>query len=127
MATEMVVELENAEVITAQMAATKVMKLQQITGGFIMRKDVYEADGSVKSQNVTFPLGTEKLDVCMDLIDRYVDSHKLIVGCRFVWEINQIDAELTRRDIKHGIIRGWYLVRNVARYDGSFRTQTISE
>ena len=106
MATEMVVELENSEVITASMAATKVMKLQQITGGFIMRKDVFDCNGSTKSQNVTFPLDGEKLEVCMDLVDRYIDNHKIIIGCRFVWEINQIDAELTRRNIKHGIIRG---------------------
>jgi len=108
MATEMIVELENEERITASMAAVKVMKLQQITGGFIMRKDEYldEATGTVKANNITFPVGTEKLDVCMDLVNRYVEYHKLIIGCRFVWEINQISEQLTKAGIKHAIIRG---------------------
>jgi SNF2 family DNA or RNA helicase len=90
------------------MAAIKVMKLQQITGGFIMRKDEYldETTGQVKVNNITFPVGTEKLDVCMDLIDRYVEHHKIIIGCRFVWEINQISERLTKAGIKHAIIRG---------------------
>lgn len=108
MATEMIVELENEERITASMAAVKVMKLQQITGGFIMRKDEYldETTGTVKANKMTFPVGTEKLDVCMDLVDRYVEHHKLIIGCRFVWEINQISERLTKAGIKHAIIRG---------------------
>jgi len=108
MATEMIVELENEERITASMAAVKVMKLQQITGGFIMRKDEYldETTGLVKANKMTFPVGTEKLDVCMDLVDRYVEHHKLIIGCRFVWEINQISERLTKAGIKHAIIRG---------------------
>ena len=104
----MIVELENEERITASMAAVKVMKLQQITGGFIMRKDEYldETTGTVKANKMTFPVGTEKLDVCMDLVDRYVEHHKLIIGCRFVWEINQISERLTKAGIKHAIIRG---------------------
>lgn len=108
MAEEMIAEISETERITASMAAIKVMKLQQITGGFIMRKDEYldETTGQVKVNNITFPVGTEKLDVCMDLINRYVEHHKIIIGCRFVWEINQISERLTKAGIKHAIIRG---------------------
>jgi SNF2 family DNA or RNA helicase len=108
MATEMVAELENAEVITAKMAATKILKLQQITGGFIMRKDEYldESSGTVKSNNITFPVGSEKLDVCMDLVDRYIGDHKLIIGARFKWEIAQLECALQRKGISYATIKG---------------------
>lgn len=106
MATEMIAELENEEVVTVSMAATKVLKLQQITGGFMMRKDEYLEGDQVKTRNVTFPIGTEKLDVFMDLIKRYVPDHKIIVGCRFVWEIQQIESRLQKSGIGYATIRG---------------------
>jgi SNF2 family DNA or RNA helicase len=107
MATEMIAEIDEAEVVTASMAATKVLKLQQITGGFIMRKDEYvDTEGNLKTQQVTFPVGTEKLDVCMDLINRYVEHHKIIIGCRFIWEISQLESRLSKSGIGHATIRG---------------------
>lgn len=107
MATEMIAEIDATEVVTAPMAAVKVLKLQQITSGFVMRTDEYMDENNVPHKNrVTLPVGTEKLDVFMDLVDRYVDDHKLIVGCRFIWEINQISERLTKHNIKHSIIRG---------------------
>ena len=106
MAEEMIVELENEETITASMAAVKVMKLQQITGGFIMKTEEKLVNDQVIKEKLTFPVGTEKLEVCMDLIDRYVDTQKIIIGCRFVCEIDQISMRLRDSNITHEIIRG---------------------
>lgn len=97
MAKEMIVELDNMETVTAAIAAVKSGKLQQICGGFLMRTDVVMVDDKPKKQPVTFPVGTEKLDVFMDLIDKYIDEHKIIVGCRFIWEINQIRLRLEKK------------------------------
>lgn len=107
MAQEMIAEIDDTEVVTASMAATKVLKLQQITGGFIMRKDEYlDENNQVRTQQVTFPVGTEKLDVCMDLIKRYVDDHKIIIGCRFIWEISQLESRLSKLGVNFATIRG---------------------
>lgn len=106
MAKEMIAELDNMEIVTAAIAAVKAGKLQQITGGFIQRTDKYLEGDKVKKQAVTFPVGTEKLDVFMDLVDRYVEEHKLLVGCRFLWEIAQIEQRLTKAGIKFVTIKG---------------------
>jgi SNF2 family DNA or RNA helicase len=107
MATEMMAELSETEVVTASMAAVKVMKVQQITGGFLMTADEYvDEKGIARKSKVTYPVGTEKLDVCMDLIDRYVEDHQLIIGCRFRWEVAQISLRLDNAGIRHAIIQG---------------------
>ena len=107
MVDEMVAELDDYEVVTASMAAVKVGKLQQLTGGFIIRTDKYlDENKQVVKQRVYFPVGTEKLDVFMDLIDVYVENHKILVGCRFIWEVTQIQARLTKKGIDHVVIKG---------------------
>jgi SNF2 family DNA or RNA helicase len=107
MAKDMIAELDNMESVTAAIAAVKATKLQQITGGFLMRTDIYkDPDGKPVKQRVTFPVGTEKLDVFMDLIDRYVDNHKILVGCRFLWEIAQIESRLAKAGVKYVTVKG---------------------
>ncbi|MCU7521960.1 MAG: DEAD/DEAH box helicase [Ignavibacteria bacterium] len=107
MAEEMIAELENLEVVTAAIAAVKATKLQQITGGFLMRTDTFEGpNGEPKKQQVAFPVGTEKLDVFMDLVTRYIDDHKILVGCRFLWEISQIESRLKKRGVRYVTVKG---------------------
>ena len=107
MAEELIVQLESGDVIDAKMKAVSLMKLQQITGGFIQKQDVYLNDKEeVVKQNVYFPLGGEKLEVLSDLIDRYVDEHKIIIGCRFLWEIAQIEMMLKRKKVDFRTIKG---------------------
>lgn len=106
MATDMIAELDNEEVITAAMAASKVIKLQQITGGFIMRKDEYLEGDMIKTRTSTFPVGDEKLKVCKELVEKHITKDKIIIGCRFVWEINQIAEMLEKSKIGYKIIRG---------------------
>lgn len=60
----------------------------------------------VIKQNVYFPLGGEKLEVLEDLLDRYVEEHKIIIGCRFLWEIAQIELMLKRKKVGFRTIRG---------------------
>ena len=106
MAKHLVVELENDETITAQMAATKIIKLQQICGGFLMRMDKYMDGDEVKKQRVTFPVGTEKLDACVDLVEQHIEEHKFIIGCRFIWEIESLKLALMRKGHGVAMIKG---------------------
>ena len=71
-----------------------------------MKTEERLVNDQVIKEKLTFPVGTEKLEVCMDLIDRYVDTQKIIIGCRFVWEIDQISMRLRDSNITHEIIRG---------------------
>ncbi len=106
MSEQMIAELDNLEVVSVKIAMTKVGKLQQIAGGFIQRIDKYMVGDKVKKQRVTFPVGSEKLEVFMDLVDRYVDNHKILVGCQYLWEIRQIELRLEKRGVSYVTIKG---------------------
>lgn len=106
MANELIVMLEAGGVVDAVNKAVSLMKLQQITGGFLQKEDVYLNDNNeVIKQKVYFPLGGEKLEVLEDLIDRNME-HKIIIGCRFLWEIAQIELMLKRKGIEFATIKG---------------------
>ena len=106
MAEELLTELEEGTII-ASMAAIKALKLQQITGGFLMQTEEYlDENGVARKQKFTYPVGTEKLDVLSELVDKYVQKNKIIIGCKFIWEITQISDRLNKAGIEHGIIRG---------------------
>lgn len=107
MAKEMIVELENMEVVTAATAMVKVGKLQQICGGFLTKQEVFmREDGTPEKRSIKFPVGTEKLDIFMDLVRQYVDHHKILVGCRFLWEIGQIQLRLEKAGIPYVTVKG---------------------
>lgn len=122
MAEEMIAELDNLECVTAAMAAVKTGKLQQITGGFLQRTDIAMVNDKPQKNTVCFPVGTEKLDVFMNLIDRYIDNHKMIVGCRFLWEINQIALRLTKAKIDFEVIKGGVSGEDRTRIKRRFQT-----
>ena len=123
MAEELVLELENDEEITAAMAATKIIKLQQICGGFVMRTDDVIIDGQLKQNRVTFPIGSEKLDACVDLVEQHITKHKFIIGCRFIWEIDQLKTRLRKKGWKVGVIRGGVSVANREYIENAFQTR----
>lgn len=108
MADEMLAELDNNEKVTASLAATKVIKLQQITGGFL--QDIVTTgvdEDKVLTEKKTYYVGAqEKLQVMKELIDMYSLEHKIIVGCRFLTEIAMIAAYLEKEKIGFHIIKG---------------------
>jgi SNF2 family DNA or RNA helicase len=75
METQMWTEIEGKEV-NAQIVLTKLMKLAQITGGF-----VNSDDGTVVEAN------TAKLDALRDLIESYPKGKKLVIFANFRAEI----------------------------------------
>lgn len=91
-------ELENGGQITAPTVLTKLLRLQQFTGGFI------QADGGLKPQHVF----DGKLKALEEILDDYVidAGKKLVVFCRFRPEIDLIQALLEKKKIRYCSIYG---------------------
>lgn len=76
---ESVAELENEEQVTATTVLTKLLRLQQLCGGFL------QTDESDTVEQV----GTEKLEAIKDIVEDYVlyAGKKLVIFARFVPEV----------------------------------------
>lgn len=91
-------ELENGEVITANTVLTKLLRLQQFTGGFIQPDDgagpEFVYDG--------------KLHALEDIIDDYVsgEGKKLVIFCRFRPEVDLITKIVQKKKIGMQAIYG---------------------
>lgn len=124
MAEEMIAEIED-DVIDAKMAAVKVMKLHQITGGFIQKTEIvgHEGDKVIKEKRVYSVGEQEKLAVFKDLvIDQLEGDHKIIVACAFITEITTISAWLNTKKIDHRVIRGGVSGEERAQIKRDFQT-----
>lgn len=79
---ESIVELENEETITATTVLTRLLRLQQLTGGFLIK------DG----EDVPEQISTAKLEALKDIIKDYVleARKKLVVFARFLAEVDAI-------------------------------------
>lgn len=75
-------ELEDGEHITATTVLTKLLRLQQLTGGFLVKDDAEKPE----------QVSTAKLDALKDIITDYVveGGKKLVVFARFIPEVMAI-------------------------------------
>ena len=91
-------QLESGGHITAATVLTRLLRLMQLTGGFIQED---EADRPR-------PASTAKLDALADLLEDYVQEggHKLVIFARFRAEILAIMGLLHKKRIRHGCIYG---------------------
>ena len=91
-------ELENGEHVTASIVLTKLLRLMQLTGGFV------QADGGDRPRSA----GSAKLDALADILEDYVQEagQKLVVFARFRPEIAAICRLLEGRGIRYGRIDG---------------------
>lgn len=91
-------ELENGGQITAPTVLTKLLRLQQFTGGFI------QADEGIKPEFVF----KGKINALEDILDDYVISagKKLVIFCRFRPEIDLISDSLKKKKIRFASIYG---------------------
>ena len=91
-------ELESGGCVTASIVLTKLLRLMQLTGGFV------QADGSDCAQQA----GSAKLDALADILEDYVQEagQKLVVFARFRPEIAAICQLLEQRGIRYGRIDG---------------------
>lgn len=84
------------QTVTVEMAATRMMKLQQICQGFVISDDK-----EVRHFNDT------KTAALAEMISGTYSAYKLVVWCRFTYEIERLCEQLTKLGIPH------------LRYDGS--------
>lgn len=79
---ESVASIEGEGTITATTVLTKLLRLQQLTGGFLVK------DGDDKPEQVS----TSKLDALKDIIQDYVidGGKKLVIFARFIPEVDAI-------------------------------------
>lgn len=86
-------ELDGGE-ITAALITTRLLRLQQLTGGFV------QYDGEIKPRQI----GTSKLDALEEIVDDYcIDGgKKLVVFARFIPEIYAICEMLNKKKIPDG-------------------------
>ena len=91
-------ELEDGGSVSAPTVLTKLLRLQQFTGGFI------QADESLKPELVF----KGKFNALEDILDDYVidAGKKLVVFCRFRAEIDLIQKLLEKKKIKYCSIYG---------------------
>lgn len=88
-------ELSDGGTITATTVLTKLLRLQQFTGGFLVEDD---AD---KPQLVS----TGKLDALSDILEDYVieGKKKLVIFARFIPEVHEIERLTEKLLSKHGM------------------------
>lgn len=113
---DLVLQLSNTQTVTAPQAATLMMRLAQITSGFIggVRTDPVHDDGMDWFEGLDLPpvpalkpdadavveLSREKLDALFELIDRWQAEEpdvKIIVWCTFRFELLRMMDEARKR------------------------------
>lgn len=85
---EFIAEIEEmGRKATAAIILTKMIRLRQITGGFVR---VTNEDGSIED----VPIGTEKLDALGELLNIHCKEggYKVVIFAVFKWEVAQIKA-----------------------------------
>lgn len=88
-------ELKGSEV-TAANVLTKMLRLSQLTGGHL-----------TDDEHHVRPVSSAKLDALSDIIDAAVnDGQKIVVMARFVAEMDDIEAMLTKKGIGYAVVRG---------------------
>jgi SNF2 family DNA or RNA helicase len=135
---EMVAWLSDATVSVAAQTITKIMRLSQITSGFVggLEPEIFDEinegrpgwlpvpeDNRSKEAMDSAPtreISREKLDVLLEEIDQLLEADsnlKLLIWCRFIPELDRLLKELTARypQAKIGCIAGKALLRQSKR------------
>ena len=91
-------ELESGGQITATSVLTRLLRLQQFTGGFI------QADGGNRPELVS----RGKMDALEDILEDYVmaTGKKLVIFARFRPELDVIEKLLKKKKVGYGMIYG---------------------
>jgi len=76
---EAIVKLSEQDIVTADIILTQILRLQQLTGGFTVTED-----------KAVIEVGKAKLKVLEEILPTYTSNGKVVVFCRFLWELNKI-------------------------------------
>ena len=102
--------------IEAPLPVTKVQKLQQICGGFLLHQQ--RIPGQKKRKRLVVPVGDEKLTCLMQVLSG-MDDRKLVICARFTHEIKAINELLDEFKWTHKEISG------SSEWDGEFDTDVV--
>lgn len=92
---ESMAELVEGEV-TAVNILTKILRLSQMTGGFL-----------TDDAHVTRQISTAKLEALKDIVEAAVnDGEKVVIMARFVSEMDEIEAMLVKMKVGFAVVRG---------------------
>ncbi len=98
MAEEMIAEVDGlGEPIVATTALVKLLRLQQITSGFVG----WGKDGEVKDFE-----NSSKMEALSDLMEE-LTGQKVVIWCRFKHDIQRIRQSITKTRYEDGQVRGW--------------------
>lgn len=87
MAKEMIVELESGKVSVSTIVLTKLLRLSQITSGFLRTEETPDSPPS------DVEIDRSKLDVCMDMVqDMAEQDEKVVIFCRFKHDYHALEA-----------------------------------
>lgn len=96
MAHEFYLELRRGEVSDAKNVGVKILRLQQIAGGFIKSDE-----GNIHR------MSTAKLRVCKELLDDLIEEEqKVIVFARFLREIRDVELLCQKKKVPHYVLTG---------------------
>lgn len=97
MAEEMIVEIESGVISTAKIVLTKMLRLSQITSGFLK-----DENGIIRV------FDDAKLRACADLLSDLVlsEGHKVVIFVRFTSDIERIAEQLVKMKIKYRVLQG---------------------
>jgi SNF2 family DNA or RNA helicase len=112
---QFVVELSNQQTVTADMAVTRLMRLQQLCGGFTTTDD-----GDV------IEVSTAKLNVLKDLVKTKIEGgEQVVIFYRFTAEGQAIHKMLGGMKINYGSINGSVSEDNRKHYRDFFQQGTL--
>jgi SNF2 family DNA or RNA helicase len=93
---QFVLELSDAQIVTADMAVTRLMRLQQLCGGF-----------TTTDEGDVIEVSTAKLDILKDLVQTKIDGgEQVVIFHRFTAEGQGIYNALVGKGIRCGRING---------------------
>lgn len=99
---------------TVDLVVTKLLRLHQITGGHVTGDD-----------HVQYPLGRSKLDALAGLLVER-SRQKVVIACRFRWEIDAIANQIGFREGSLGKVRAGKVLPNGTVSEGGHIALTIT-
>lgn len=78
------------EKVVAEIILTQVLRLQQITGGFLPVHDLDE------NQVENVPLGSDRIRALAELVGEYPQAEPLVIFCKFRYELEAIQEQMRK-------------------------------
>jgi SNF2 family DNA or RNA helicase len=102
---DLVTILDSGERITSPSAVTAIMKLRQISSGFLLNTITEEINGKIKKRKEVFRLGTSKLNELLALLED-IGKKQVLIWTEFQEEAVIITEALNRKGCGTGILNG---------------------